>query len=150
MGLLTRFIPNEMGRSAHTVVAQGRMGAESASGSLLKRNRTMRVLPQMINTVLPIFLVIGVGYILRYREFLTNDTNDRLSKLVFYIALPALLFKSTASTPLALAVDSRTLGCAAGVMVFTAFALYAAAFRMDPSRRGVFTQGAMRSNMGYW
>ncbi|MCL2400249.1 MAG: AEC family transporter [Defluviitaleaceae bacterium] len=45
------------------------------------------------NAVLPIFLVIGAGYLLRQKEFLSPKTIGEMNKLIFVFALPALLFR---------------------------------------------------------
>jgi predicted permease len=48
----------------------------------------------IINRVLPILLLISLGYWIRKREFLTESTIDELRKVVVNIALPAVLFIS--------------------------------------------------------
>lgn len=49
---------------------------------------------QIINRVLPILLLISLGYLLRRRNFISEKTVDDLKKLVVNIALPAVLFIS--------------------------------------------------------
>jgi predicted permease len=107
----------------------------------------MNSLIEITNIVLPVFLVIGLGYVLRAIGFLGPEASSRLSKLVFYVAGPLLLFRSAALTPLSRAIDLRAMGWIAGVTVLTAFAVYLVCFRSSPSRRGVLAQGAQRSNM---
>ena len=75
------------------------------------------------------------------------DASSRLSRLVFYVAAPALLFRSAALTPLDRAIDPAAMGAIAAVTVLTAFIVYMAWFRTLPARRGVLAQGSMRSNM---
>jgi predicted permease len=101
----------------------------------------------LLNIVLPVFLVIGLGYGLRWGGFLREPTTGTLSRLVFYIAAPALLFRSLSHTPLQETVDLSTLLLVAGVTLVVAFAVYLAAARTAPSRRGVLAQGCHRSNM---
>ncbi|MHC4945526.1 MAG: AEC family transporter [Planctomycetota bacterium] len=102
---------------------------------------------EIVNIVLPVFLVIGVGYALARKGFIDSDINAALSKLVFYVAAPALLFRSTAITPLYKAVQVEVLLVAAAVTVVFAIGIYIATARMAPARRGVLTQGTHRSNM---
>jgi predicted permease len=99
------------------------------------------------NIVLPVFLVIAAGYALGRKGFIDSVTNNVLSKLVFYVAAPALLFRSTAITPLYEAVQAQVLLVAAGVTVVFSFGIYVALARTAPARRGVLTQGTHRSNM---
>jgi len=48
----------------------------------------------IINRVLPIFLLIGLGYWVRRRQFVAESTVDDLRKIVVNLALPAVLFTS--------------------------------------------------------
>lgn len=107
----------------------------------------MNELLEIVNIVLPVFLVIGIGYVLGARGFITRTANGVLSKLVFYVAAPALLFRSAALTPLFKTAMLQTMILTAGVTVIVAFLVYAASCRTSPARRGVLTQGAHRSNM---
>lgn len=47
---------------------------------------------QILTIVLPIFLVIGLGYFLRRFGFLDEAFLHQTNRLIFYIALPLLLF----------------------------------------------------------
>ena len=107
----------------------------------------MNSLIEITNIVLPVFLVIGLGYVLGTIGFLGPEASSRLSKLVFYVAGPVLLFRSAALTPLSRAIDLRAMVSIAGLTVLTAFVVYLACLRSSPSRRGVLAQGAQRSNM---
>jgi predicted permease len=107
----------------------------------------MTELLEILNIVLPVFLVIGIGYVLGASGFIDPSANSRLSKLVFYVAAPALLFRSAAQTPFYEALNLRALLVIAGVTVLVAFLVYALSGRASPSRRGVLAQGAHRSNM---
>lgn len=107
----------------------------------------MPLLIEILNVVLPVFLVVGLGYALGRRGLIDEATNARLSRLVFYVAAPLLLFRSAAVTPLSRAMDATAMLAIAGVTVFVAMTTYLAACRSAPSRRGVIAQGAHRSNM---
>lgn len=49
---------------------------------------------QIINRVLPILLLLALGFWIRQKEFLSEKTIDELRKIVVNIALPAVLFVS--------------------------------------------------------
>ena len=49
---------------------------------------------QIVNQVLPILLLISLGFWIRHKEFLAAKTIDELRKIVVNIALPAVLFIS--------------------------------------------------------
>ncbi len=55
---------------------------------------------QIINRVLPVLLLIGLGYWLRRQAFLAEKTVEDLRKMVVYLALPAVLFISFAEMEL--------------------------------------------------
>ncbi len=101
----------------------------------------------ILNIVLPVFLVIGLGYVLSRLHFLPAAGNAALTRLVFYVAAPALLVRSAAGTPLRHSLDPRVIGVFAGVSLLVAAVVYLLAFRMAPARRGVFAQGAHRGNL---
>ncbi len=102
---------------------------------------------ESIDSVLPVFIVIGVGYLLRALGLLREETSAALSKLVFYVAAPSLLFLGTSRTPLDESLNLPLLLLVTGVTVVVGLAVYAASARSSPARRGVLAQGAHRSNM---
>jgi len=100
----------------------------------------------LLNIVLPVFLVIGLGLALRRLGFIREGLNDGLSRLVFYVAAPALLFRSTAQGAFDWGARLPALGAVVGITVLVAAVTYAAGARLAPARRGVFAQGCFRSN----
>lgn len=100
----------------------------------------------LVNIVLPVFLVIGLGYVLRLRGFMGEEANAWLSRLVFYVAAPLLLFRSAALESFAWGQSLRVLLVVGGVAVLVAAGAYLAARRLPPARRGVVAQGCHRSN----
>ncbi len=101
----------------------------------------------LVTIVLPVFLVIALGYALRRLRFVAPATDTALSRLVFYVAAPALLLRSTARTPLQALTALPTLAVLAAVSVAMAVGTYLVAAHARPARRGVIAQGAHRSNM---
>jgi predicted permease len=101
----------------------------------------------IIEIVLPVFLVIGLGYLLRAVRFLNDESNNALSRLVFYVAAPALLFQGTSETPLRQSVNMEILILIAAVTALVGSAVYIGGARSKPARRGVLAQGSHRSNM---
>ncbi len=104
----------------------------------------------ILNIVLPVFLVIGLGWGLRRIGFLSATDNSALTRLIFYVAAPALLVRSASQTPLSHSLDPRVIGVIAGGSAVIALVAYAGAWRMRPERRGVFAQGVHRSNMVFF
>ena len=51
----------------------------------------------VVNILAPIFLLIGLGLFLRRQGFASEEFFRNLNRLIYWIALPALLFAKTAS-----------------------------------------------------
>ena len=47
---------------------------------------------QILNSLIPIFAVIGLGMLLRKREFLTADSTKAFNQFAYFFALPLFLF----------------------------------------------------------
>lgn len=107
----------------------------------------MGELLEIVAIVLPVFVVIGLGFYLGKSRFVTPEVNTTLSRLVFYVAAPALLFRSVARSPLSETVHLDAIGVIVGLTVLFVTITYFGCARLAPSRRGVVTQGAHRSNM---
>lgn len=54
----------------------------------------------ILNVVIPIFAIIACGWIAGYTGIVPKEGAKTLNSFVFYIALPALLFESTATAPI--------------------------------------------------
>jgi predicted permease len=54
---------------------------------------------QILNSLVPIFAVIGLGIVLRRQNFLTRDTTQGFNRFAYYIALPVFLFYKLGGAP---------------------------------------------------
>jgi predicted permease len=100
----------------------------------------------VLNTVLPIFLVIGLGLGLRRTGVLDDGLVGALSKLVFFVAAPALLFRATATGTIDETFNGSAMVVVVVVSILVGTVTYLLCFRSHPDRRGVIAQGAFRSN----
>ena len=98
----------------------------------------------------PIFVILLLGVWLRRIGLITEPFIDAGSKLVFNVALPALLFISIATTDFDDAANAGLIlyGLLATTVVFVALELLASRSVQPREDRGVVLQGAFRSNMG--
>lgn len=98
----------------------------------------------------PIFVILLLGVWLRRIGLITEPFIDAGSKLVFNVALPALLFISIATTDFDSAANAGLIvyGIVATCAVFVALELLATRTVQPREDRGVVVQGAFRSNMG--
>ena len=104
---------------------------------------------EIFNIVLPVFLVIGLGYGIKRTFLVSGDFLLGLNRLAYYLALPSLLFYKigtadfTASFNIALVVGLA-------ITVFLTFLIsYMIAARYPDTVRGTFSQCAFRGNMAY-
>lgn len=100
----------------------------------------------ILNIILPVFLLIALGWGLRRGAFLTGAGASMLTRVVYWVAAPALLFRGAATTPLRESANLPALAVMVPVTVVMAAVVYGLAWRVAPSRRGVIAQGTVRSN----
>ncbi|MGJ3242462.1 MAG: AEC family transporter [Opitutales bacterium] len=106
---------------------------------------------QVVNTLLPIFALIGLGLILARRGFIGRDMLAELNRLLFYVSLPALIIHKLAT------VDRIPDGTWTVLVLFTIATLTVVGLsfpvcrllRLPRERVGTFIQGAFRGNLAY-
>jgi malate permease and related proteins len=101
--------------------------------------------------VLPVFLVIGTGSILKLTRLVDAGFLFQLNRMVYYLALPALLFYKISTANFSASFNGTLM---IGLLVSTAagFALsytYGVLRAYPPVVRGTFSQGAFRGNIAY-
>ncbi len=98
----------------------------------------------------PIFVILALGAWLRRVGMLTDGFIEAGSKLVFNVALPALLFISISRTQLSAAANFAMIayGLGATIVIYVLMEC-AARLVVEPAEdRGVVVQGGFRSNFG--
>ncbi len=105
------------------------------------------------NGVMPIFVVALVGYILKQKNFLTDDFVKVADKLVFRVMLPCLLFTNVAYTDMSsVSDDDLTLMLfvvVSALVLVIALCCVVPAFVKDKAKCGAFIQGVFRSNVAF-
>ena len=105
----------------------------------------------IISTILPIFLVIFLGWAGRKKQFIPDVFIAPANQLVYYIAIPAMIFRAVAKASFYEAFDPVMLG----ITLFTIFMATALSWAMTaavkiPTRtQGTFIQTAFHGNLGY-
>lgn len=101
-----------------------------------------------LNAVLPIIILIGFGYFLKAKGFLKAEFIENANKLVFRIALPALLFYNIYSVK-SLDDINWSVMVYAVIGIFILFFLglvFAKFFIPDKKQKGVIIQSTLRAN----
>ena len=101
-----------------------------------------------LNSTIPIFLVMVLGYVLMRIGFFTEEFVKVADKYVFRVALPVLLFKQIATADIHSEWDPKfVIFCmATTTVVFGAVWLGARIFLKDKNMVGAFTQASCRSS----
>lgn len=105
----------------------------------------------ILTIVIPVFLVITLGYALRRVGLIDNAFLFQINRLVYFIALPLLLFYEIGRADF-FANFNASLVLGSSLVIALGFALsygYAALRRYPPEARGTFSQGAFRGNLAY-
>ncbi|MFP4037368.1 MAG: AEC family transporter [Desulfobacteraceae bacterium] len=105
----------------------------------------------IINTIVPVFLVILLGHALRRLGFLPGSLTAPLNRLVYYVAIPAMIFDSIAGASFELHFRlSVLLGTLGPVLaVFCAAGAVGGILGFPRQERGTFVQNAAHGNLGY-
>ncbi|MBN1257563.1 MAG: AEC family transporter [Planctomycetes bacterium] len=105
----------------------------------------------VINTLTPLFVLVLLGYILRKQRFVEESAWQATNRLVYWIALPCLLFSKTAQNQLDSGPALRIfLVLLAGTLLAAALAyLVCLVLRIPWKSCGAFVQGSFRSNLAY-
>ena len=109
----------------------------------------MQAIAHVVSLTSPLFLLAGLGYVLvRFMRW-PKSVSDALTRFVFAVAVPALLFRLMSDFSALPPVDARLLiayfgGCLAVFVLGRAIA--SQIFRMDGSEQSVFAVGGIFAN----
>ena len=111
----------------------------------------MALLLDILSIVLPVFLVIGLGMGLKKAGMVDGSFLFQLNRLVYYLALPALLFHKIATADFSASFNGGLLAGMLIAVFLTAVLAYSFALwrGYPPNIRGSFCQGAFRGNLAY-
>ncbi len=106
---------------------------------------------QILLVVLPVFCVIWFGYGLKFSGLLHQRLVDDLNKLLYYVALPLLLFYKIGSAGFVENFMPAVLcGLLASIFCVFGFAYWYGGFRgYSPLVHGAFVQASGRGNFAY-
>ncbi len=108
----------------------------------------MTVLLLILLKITPIFLVMFLGYVAFTAKWIDDGFIISANRLVFYIAMPALVFLSVSNADFSGELPWREVLAFIGAIIITTVAGYAFAriLKLDPPRKGPFLQGMVRGN----
>ncbi len=111
----------------------------------------MSLLIEIVTIVLPVFLVIGLGFGVKGTGLVNRDFLFQLNRLIYYLALPLMLFYKIATADFSVSFNGPQV---LAIILATAigFSLsygYGALRAYAPTVRGAFAQACCRGNLAY-
>ncbi len=106
---------------------------------------------QIINTIIPVFCVIFLGFTARKKGFIPVEYLVPANRLVYYIAIPAMVFSATAKASLKTNLHPQVLGLTLAALVISFFLSWLLGIITHISRKriGTFIQNGYHGNLGY-
>ncbi|MBA3010454.1 MAG: AEC family transporter [Proteobacteria bacterium] len=104
-----------------------------------------------LSIILPIFIIIAAGWLARKRHFIPESFIGPANRIVYYFAIPAMIFRAVSTASFHDEFSSRvlmiTLVCIAA-MTLIAWGV-AIAGRLPGTLKGTFIQSSFHGNLGY-
>ena len=104
----------------------------------------------ILSTIIPIFTVILLGWLAGLKGYLPDSLLGPANRLVYHVAILAMIFKAIAQAPLSQQMNETIVG----LMLIAASIGYGVAAVIGPGiglpnyRRGTFIQCAAHGNLG--
>jgi len=106
---------------------------------------------ETVTIVLPIFLVIGLGFLLRHIGLFNDDFTQQTNRLVYLVFLPILLFHKISQANF-VSYFNGPLVIGSSLAIASLFIIsyaYASLRRYPAPSLGSFSQGSFRGNLAY-
>lgn len=105
----------------------------------------------IVSTIIPVFAIIFLGWWVRRKGLVRTELLGPANRLVYYVAVPAMIFREIAGTSLQTQFNAKILFCTL-VPVVVVFGISLAAgslVRIPAGRFGTFMQSSFHGNLGY-
>jgi len=118
---------------------------------LRRKGRMRYIMVQVLHTIGPVFIVILLGWFLSWREFLPAGLIGPLNRLVYYLAIPTMIFSGVAKSSFAVHFDLLLLAATLLPVVITFLIASAVGMlgRLQGPERPTFVQASLHGNLGY-
>jgi predicted permease len=105
----------------------------------------------IVTTIVPIFMIILLGWLARVYGFIRTDFIAPANRLVFYLAIPAMIFRSISKNSLDGHFDGwvLVLSLLSICLVFGVAWTWGYIAHVPKRQRGSFIQDSFHGNMGY-
>ncbi len=105
----------------------------------------------VVTTIIPIFFLILLGWYSRRRGVMTPEFLGPANRLVFYLAIPAMIFRSISKASLKSEFHAAVLGVtlSAVVVIYLVTWWGCVLLKLPRKKRGTFIQSVSHGNLGY-
>jgi hypothetical protein len=105
----------------------------------------------IVSTIIPIFSLVALGSIARRKGFLPEAFMGPANRLVYYLAIPAMIFRAIAKASLTHHFNPAVLGLTLAALVAAFGVCWGAAMllQLPVKIRGAFIQCSFHGNLGY-
>ncbi len=109
------------------------------------------LLLEILTIVLPVFFVIGIGFLIRKAELVDHVFLHQTNQLIYYLALPSLLFYKIGTADFRANFNGTLVVVAILALLITMVlsSLWGWLRRYTPAEQGTFSQGSFRGNLAY-
>lgn len=104
-----------------------------------------------VNMSLPLFLLLGLGYVLTRKGMFSDDYVARTTNLVYYVMLPAKLFLDISATDLTTAFEPKYVGVTVAGVILQFLLAWACGDLLcrEKSKQSAFAHACFRGNFAY-
>lgn len=105
----------------------------------------------VVNTIIPVFVIILLGWLIRARNFLPAELLSPLNRMAYYIAIPAMIFEKVAGASFETDFQLILLiGTLIPVIFLFVLSVGLGVLFLVPQRdMGTFLQSSFHGNLGY-
>ena len=105
----------------------------------------------LVITIIPIFALVALGNIAQRRGFLPETFMVPANRLVYYLAIPAMIFRAISKASITQQFNVVVLGLTltAVICVFVIGWVGSRLTRLPATVRGTFIQSSIHGNLGY-
>lgn len=105
----------------------------------------------ILSTIIPIFAIIFLGWFVRHKGLVPVQLLGPANRLVYYVAVPAMIFREIAAASFTEQFNATLLGCTLLPVVLVFLLSFAAGSlaRIPRNGLGTFMQSSFHGNLGY-
>ncbi len=103
----------------------------------------------ILNAILPVFVIIAIGFALKKKNIIREDTDSFLNQFAYYLILPCMIFASIYKLPFE---DVFNIRAVAGLYLVGFFGFVISVLSsgfLKNRKKGAFVTASFRSNIAY-